>query len=154
MNLSKPHDIWTGLRFKSCCKLPSEANLQGRCQDQADDSQHDLYEQAQPAQSNAARVQELLLLQKAAPQGLSVNQLYWHQVLMTTHNILLSGKPVNIHNRMMTRHNHGTKGNHMCDQKVRQLLSIRYLDCITYIHTDRRMWLAPTTTNQLFSARS
>ena len=72
MNLSKPHDIWTGLRFKSCCKLPSEANLQGRCQDQADDSQHDLYEQAQPAQSNAARVQELLLLQKAAPQGLQL----------------------------------------------------------------------------------
>ena len=24
---------------------------------------------------------------------------------MTTHKILLSGKPVNIHNRMMTRHN-------------------------------------------------
>ena len=36
---------------------------------------------------------------------LSVNQLYWQQVLMTTHKILLSGKPVNVHNRMMTRHN-------------------------------------------------
>ena len=40
---------------------------------------------------------------------LSVNQLYWQQVLMTTHKILVSGKPVNLHNRMMARHHHSTR---------------------------------------------
>ena len=40
---------------------------------------------------------------------LSVNQLYWQQVLMTSHKILLSKRPVNIHSRMVTRHPHITR---------------------------------------------
>ena len=40
---------------------------------------------------------------------LSVNQLYWQQVLMTTHKILSSGRPVNIHSRMVAKHQHGTR---------------------------------------------
>ena len=40
---------------------------------------------------------------------LSVNQLYWQEVFTTTHKIMKSTKPVNIHRRMMTRHQHGTR---------------------------------------------
>ena len=40
---------------------------------------------------------------------LSVNQLYWQQVYTTTHKILLSQKPVNIHGRMVARHQHRTR---------------------------------------------
>ena len=40
---------------------------------------------------------------------LSVNQLYWQQVMMTTHKILISKRPVNIHARMVARHEHGTR---------------------------------------------
>ena len=40
---------------------------------------------------------------------LSVNQMYWQQVLLTTHKILMSEKPVNIHQRMISRHNHITR---------------------------------------------
>ena len=40
---------------------------------------------------------------------LSVNQLYWQQVLTTTHKVLISKKPVNIYSRMVTGHNHGTR---------------------------------------------
>ena len=40
---------------------------------------------------------------------LSVNQLYWLQVLTTTHNIMVTKKPKNIHNRMVAHHGHGTR---------------------------------------------
>ena len=40
---------------------------------------------------------------------LSVNQLYWQEVFTTTHKILLSQKPVNIHGRMVARHQHHTR---------------------------------------------
>ena len=40
---------------------------------------------------------------------LSVNQLYWQQVMITTHKILMSKLPVNIHARMVSRHQHGTR---------------------------------------------
>ena len=40
---------------------------------------------------------------------LSVNQLHWQQVMMTTHKIMLSKRPVNIHARMVARHQHGTR---------------------------------------------
>ena len=40
---------------------------------------------------------------------LSVNQLYWQQVFTTTYKIIKSQKPVNIHARMVTRHQHGTR---------------------------------------------
>ena len=40
---------------------------------------------------------------------LSVNQLHWQQVMMTTHKIMMSKRPVNIHSRMVARHNHGTR---------------------------------------------
>ena len=40
---------------------------------------------------------------------LSINQLYWQQVLFTTHKIMISRKPVNIHKRMISKHSHGTR---------------------------------------------
>ena len=40
---------------------------------------------------------------------LSVNQLYWQEVFTTTYKIMKSAKPVNIHGRMMSRHQHGTR---------------------------------------------
>ena len=40
---------------------------------------------------------------------LSVNQLYWQQVLTTAHKAKVTKKPVNIHSRMMPHHNHGTR---------------------------------------------
>ena len=40
---------------------------------------------------------------------LSVNQLYWQQVLSSTHKIVTNKKPVNLHNRMVSRHRHGTR---------------------------------------------
>ena len=40
---------------------------------------------------------------------LSVNQLHWQQVMMTTHKIMMSKRPVNIHARMVARHQHGTR---------------------------------------------
>ena len=40
---------------------------------------------------------------------LSINQMFWQQVLSQTHKILLSSKPVNIHQRMVSRHQHGTR---------------------------------------------
>ena len=40
---------------------------------------------------------------------MSINQLYWHQVFTTTHNIMRTKKPNNIHNRMVTHHNHRTR---------------------------------------------
>ena len=40
---------------------------------------------------------------------LSVNQLYWLQVLTTTHNIMVTNKPKNIHNRMVVNHRYGTR---------------------------------------------
>ena len=42
-------------------------------------------------------------------QWLSVNQLYWQQVLVTAHKIKISGKPVNLHQRMMAQHQHNTR---------------------------------------------
>ena len=42
-------------------------------------------------------------------QWLSVNQSYWFQVFTTAHNIMLTKKPKNIHNRMVTQHSHGTR---------------------------------------------
>ena len=38
-----------------------------------------------------------------------MNQLYWLQVLTTTHKILVTNKPKNIHNRMVANHRHGTR---------------------------------------------
>ena len=40
---------------------------------------------------------------------LSVNQLYWFQIFTTAHNVMLTKKPKNIHNRMVTHHTHGTR---------------------------------------------
>ena len=40
---------------------------------------------------------------------LSVNQLYWQQVLTSTHKIMTNKKPINLHNRMISRHRHGTR---------------------------------------------
>ena len=40
---------------------------------------------------------------------LSVNQLYWQQVMMTTHKIQMSKRPVKIHANMVARHQHGTR---------------------------------------------
>ena len=40
---------------------------------------------------------------------LSSNQLYWQQVLTMAHKTLQSGKPINIHGRMVARHRHGTR---------------------------------------------
>ena len=40
---------------------------------------------------------------------LSVNQLYWLQVLTTTHNVVVTKKPTNIHRRMVAHHRHGTR---------------------------------------------
>ena len=40
---------------------------------------------------------------------LSVNQLYWQQVLTLSHNVMMTKNPVNIHGRMVTRHGHETR---------------------------------------------
>ena len=40
---------------------------------------------------------------------LSVNQLYWQQVLTTTHKTMTAKKPVNIYCRMVAHHDHGTR---------------------------------------------
>ena len=40
---------------------------------------------------------------------LSVNQLYWQQVFITTYKIVLSGKPTNIHQKISGRHGHNTR---------------------------------------------
>jgi hypothetical protein len=40
---------------------------------------------------------------------LSVNQLYWQQVLTTTHKIQHEKKPRNIYGRMVAQHGHGTR---------------------------------------------
>ena len=40
---------------------------------------------------------------------LSINQMYWQQVMAQTHKIMLSSKPANIHQSMVSRHHHGTR---------------------------------------------
>jgi hypothetical protein len=40
---------------------------------------------------------------------LSINQLYWQQVLTTTHKIQHERKPRNIYSRMVAQHGHGTR---------------------------------------------
>ena len=40
---------------------------------------------------------------------LSINQMYWQQVLTMAHKIIISKKPVNVHQRMTAQHGHHTR---------------------------------------------